>query len=141
MSDATGQAAKIKPGTTLPVEEKFFTAADLVMYGAATWDWHRLHYDTTFTNAMNLPAPVIDGQIYGALFAKQAVGWLGPRAFVQRMGFRMRSMAFADDTLRTEGEVSEVRSEESADVIVLQQRLTCGERLIAEATTEIRLSR
>ena len=70
----------------------------------------------------------------------EAVGWLGPRSFVQRMGFRMRSMAFADDTLRTEGEVSEVRSEETANVIVVQQRLTSGERLIAEATTEIRLS-
>ena len=140
MSDATGQATKIKPGTILPAEEKKFTAADLVMYGAATWDWHRLHYDTTFTETMNLPAPVIDGQIYGALFAKQAVSWLGPQAFVRRLDFRMRSMAFADDTLRTEGKVSEVRSEEGANVIVLQQRLTSGERLIAEATTEIRLS-
>mgnify|MGYP003311323836 CR=1 FL=1 len=140
MSDATGQAAEIKPGTTLPVEEKFFTAADLVMYGAATWDWHRLHYDTKFTETMNLPAPVIDGQIYGALFAKQAVGWLGPRAFEQRMGNRMRSKAYSDATLRTEGEVSEVRSEETAKVIVVQQRLTSGEQLIAEATTEIRVS-
>ena len=55
MSDATGQSTIIKPGTILPTEEKKFTAADLVMYGAATWDWHRLHYDTTFTETMNLP--------------------------------------------------------------------------------------
>ena len=139
MSDATGQATKIKPRTILPAEEKKFSAADLVMYGAATWDWHRLHYDTTFTETMNLPAPVIDGQIYGALFAKQAVSWLGPQAFVRRLDFRMRSMAFANDTLRTQGEVSETRSEENTDIIVLRQRLTSGERTIAEATTEVHL--
>ena len=48
-------------------------------------------------------------------------------------------MAFANDTLRTEGEVSETRSEENTDIIVLRQRLTSGERTIAEATTEVRL--
>ena len=74
------------------------------MYGAATWDWHRLHYDPGFADAMQLPGPVVDGQVYGAMFAKQALDWLGPKAFVRRLVFRMRSMAFAGDTLRLEGE-------------------------------------
>ena len=129
----------IRPGRALPVQEKTFEAADLVMYGAATWDWHRLHYDPSFAAAMKLPGPVIDGQIYGALFAKQAVAGLGPRAFVRRLNFRMRSMAFAGDTLRTEGEVDEVRSGPDGDVVVLNQRLSCGDRLISEATTEVLL--
>ena len=141
MSTAALRAEDLQAGTSLPAEEKTFEAADLVMYGAATWDWHRLHYASTFAAQMNLPAPVIDGQIYGALFAKQAVGWLGPRAFVSRMGFRMRAMAFAGDTLRTEGEVQEIRPESAADVIVLKQRLTKAGQLVAEATTEVRLPR
>jgi acyl dehydratase len=141
MTSPVQQTADLKPGAVPPPQVKTFGAADLVMYGAATWDWHRLHHDRTFAEAMNLPAPVIDGQIYGALFAKQVVAWLGPRAFVRRLNFRMRAMAFAGDTLMTEGEVTEVRIEDSADIVVLKQRLTCGARLVSEATTEVRLPR
>jgi len=139
MTAPTKKAGDLRVGEPVPAAEKTFSAIDLVMYGGATWDWHRLHYDNTFAQEMNLPAPIIDGQVYGALFAKQAVDWLGPRAFVQRLGFRMRAMAFAGDTLRTEGEVTDIRTAADADVVVLTQRLMNGDRLISEATTEIRL--
>ena len=45
-------------------------------------------------------------------------------------------MAFAGDTLRAEGEVTEVRDR----IVVLAQRLTSAGRLVAEATAEIRLT-
>jgi acyl dehydratase len=45
-------------------------------------------------------------------------------------------MAFAGDTLRAEGEVTEVRE----NVVVLEQRVLSGERVAAEAVTEIRLA-
>lgn len=141
MIASTRSAASLQPGDALPAVEKTFTAVDLAMYGAATWDWHRLHYDPGFADAMQLPGPVVDGQVYGAMFAKQALDWLGPKAFVRRLVFRMRSMAFAGDTLRLEGEVIELRDGRSFDVVVLDQRLTNDGRRVAEATTEIRLPR
>ncbi len=128
-----------RPGDAPPPLERRFTAVDLVMYGGATWDWHRLHHDSSFAEEMELPGPVIDGQIYGALFAKQAVDWLGPRAFIRKLEFRMAAMAFAGDSLVAEGEVAETRSEDGAVVVVLSQRLRNGEKTIAEATTEVRL--
>ena len=126
----------MKPGDILPVEEKIFSATDLVMYAGATWDWHRLHHDKDFAQGMGLPAPVIDGQIYGALFAKQATTWLGPRWFVQKQKFRMRAMAFAGDTLRMEGEVGTVGSDGAVEII---QKITKGGIIVAEATTQVRL--
>ena len=122
-------------GETLPILEKKFTSVDLVAYGAATWDWHRLHYDLEYARAKKLPNVVIDGQTYGALFARTALDWAGPRAFIAKMSLRMKSMAFAGDTLRAEGSVSEVRR----DRIILVQKLMNGEHVAAEATTEIRL--
>ena len=139
MIAATKRVDELRPGNVMPEFEHRFSAVDLVMYGGATWDWHRLHYDATFTAEMKLPGPVIDGQIYGALFAKQAVDWLGPRAFVARLDFRMRAMAFAGDTLVSQGEVAETRAEDGHDVVVLSQCLRNGETVIAEATTEVRL--
>ena len=92
------------------------------------------------TREMKLPGPVIDGQMYGALFAKQAMDWLGPMAFIRRLEFRMAAMAFAGDTLAGEGEVVETGADDGHGLVVLAQRLRNGERLIAEATTELQAS-
>jgi len=121
----------VKPGETLPPLEKTFTAVDLFAYGAATWDWHRMHYDAELARSKGFAAPVIDGQMYGALFARVAMRWAGPRAFITKMSLRMKSMAFAGDTLRAEGTVSSVDGES----VVLAQRLMSGERVIAECTS------
>ena len=126
---------QISRGEKLPPLEKTFTLVDLVLYGGATWDWNRMHYDIEHTQRLKLPAPVIDGQEFGAFFARAALEWAGPRAFLKRLAMRMKAMAFAGDTLRAEGEVKETRD----GAVVLTQRLTCGERLVAEATTELRL--
>jgi acyl dehydratase len=138
----TRDAATIRPGETLPGFSKTFGAADLVAYGAATWDWHRLHYDLDYAKAVKLPNVILDGQAYGALFARQAMDWGGPRAFISKLGFRMRAMTFAGDTLRAEGEVAEVRAGPGGAVVVLAQRLKLGDgRLAADCTTELRVSR
>ena len=123
------------PGETLPVLEKKFTAVDLVAYGAATWDWHRLHYDVDYARSRKLPGVIVDGQAFGALLARAALDWAGPRAFITKMSLRMKSMAFAGDTLRAEGAVSEIKG----NVVVLTQRLVNQDRVVAEATTQIRL--
>ena len=125
----------MKAGDALPVLEKTFTTVDLFAYGAATWDWHRMHYDAELARNKGFAAPVIDGQMYGALFARVAMQWAGPRAFMTNMSLRMKSMAFAGDTLRVEGSVSEI----DGGIAVLSQRVLNAGRVCAEATTRVRL--
>lgn len=125
----------MKVGDTLPPLKKTFTAVDLFAYGAATWDWHRMHYDAELVRSKGFQAPVIDGQMYGALFARVAMKWAGPRAFIHKMSLKMKSMAFAGDTLRVEGSVTQV----NGDAVVLEQRLLSGERIIAECTSALSL--
>ena len=133
MIKPTRTAASV--GETLRPLEKRFTEVDLVAYGAATWDWHRLHYDVEYARGRKLPGVLVDGQAFGALLARAALEWAGPRAFITKLSFRMKSMAFAGDTLRVEGSVSDVRG----NVVVLAQRLLNQDRVTAEATTEVRL--
>ena len=125
----------MKVGDALPVLEKTFTTVDLFAYGAATWDWHRMHYDAELAKSKGFSAPVIDGQMYGALFARVAMRWAGPRAFVTKMSLRMKSMAFAGDTLRAEGTVTSV----DGATVVVEQRLTRGDRVVAECTSSLSL--
>jgi hydroxyacyl-ACP dehydratase HTD2-like protein with hotdog domain len=131
----TRSAATVARGEALPALERRFTMVELMAYGAATWDWQRMHYDLDYARSMNLPGVVIDGQAYGAVLARAALEWAGPRAFIQKLAFRMKATAFAGETLRAEGEVTAIRG----PVVVLAQRLTSAARRVADATTEIRL--
>lgn len=133
--------AGLVAGQELPPFERRFESVDMVAYGAATWDWHRLHHDTAFARSRGLDRPVVDGQMFGGLFARQAMDWAGPRAFIQAMRLRMRSMAYAGDVLQGTGEVGEIRLSDDHGVAVLAQRLKNGEAVIADCVTEIRLPR
>src|SRR5579872_1293387 len=93
MIPPTKAPQQISTGEKLPALERTFTLVDLVLYGAATWDWNRMHYDVEHTRRLNLRAPVIDGQEFGAFFARAALEWAGPRALVKRLAFRMKAMA------------------------------------------------
>lgn len=125
----------MRPGEKLPPLEKTFTTVDLFAYGAATWDWHRMHHDAEFARSRGFAAPVIDGQMYGAVLARAAMSWAGPRAFMTKMSLKMRALSFAGDALRAEGEVVSVGNR----TVTLEQQLLKDGRVVAEATTEIRL--
>ncbi len=110
-------------------------------YGAATWDWHRMHYDQNYARAVGLPDVVLDGQAQGTFFARAVVDWLGPTAFIRKLSFRMRAMLFPGDTVRCEGEVREVAEDGDACLVTITQTLKVGERLVGEADTIAHLPR
>jgi acyl dehydratase len=129
----------LQVGQALPEHGQTFTEVDLVAYGAATWDWHRLHYDQAHAKAKQLPGLLIDGQAFGAVFAREAMRWAGPQAFLARMGLKMKSMAFAGDHLVASGQVTALEERGGQWVVHIEQQLHCGERLIAQASSELRL--
>lgn len=94
-------------GTTVPPLERTITLTDMVAYAGATWDWHRLHYDPAYLAEKGLPAPVVDGQVFGALLAQQVQDWLGPRAVVHRLQLRFKNLVFAGETVRCVATVTE----------------------------------
>jgi acyl dehydratase len=125
-------------GAPIPPLERALTQVRLVAYGAATWDWHRLHYEPRYATARNIAGPIVDGQMFGALLAEALLDWLGPRAFIRRMSFRLRAMVFAGETVRCEGEVTSIAAEQDCDVVRVAQRVRVGERIaVAPASAEI----
>lgn len=125
-----------KPGDHVPILEKMITTDLIMAYGAATWDWHKMHYDADFARGQGLPGVVLDGQAMGAIFARALTDGFGPGAFVTKLSFRLRAMVAPGDVLRCEGEITSVED----DIIALIQRITAGGRIAAEATSELRLS-
>jgi acyl dehydratase len=142
MSARGPRAGSLGVGAPVPPLERTLDQVRMVAYAGATWDWHRLHYEPAYAAARNLRAPIVDGQMFGALLAEAILDWLGPRAFIRRMRFRLRGMVFAGDTVRCEGEVTAMKLEKACEVIHVAQRVRVGERVVVEpASAEIVLPR
>ncbi len=109
----------------------------LVAYGGATWDWHRIHYDAAYVASQNLPAPVVDGQMLGALLAEQVMDHFGPGARIRSMALRYRSMVFAGDTVRVTGKIQRVADEASGLLVTVAQEVRVGDRLAVTGTSAV----
>ena len=125
----------IHTGLSIPPLERHLSQMSLVAYGAATWDWHRLHYEPEYAVARNIPRPVADGQMFGALLAKALIDWLGPRAFIRRMSFRFRAMVFAGETVRCEGEVTSAVTDGDRTIVCVNQWVRVDDRIAVEASS------
>lgn len=127
-------------GERLPTIARELDQARMVMYAGATWDWHRLHYDTEYVAERKLPAPLVDGQMLGALFAEQVHRHFEPRARIVGMKLRFRSMVFAGESVDITGEIVSV--EEGPDggrTVVCRQSARVGSRTCSTCVSTIRL--
>jgi len=138
----TIRANALRVGQAIPPLERTVSLVRMIAYAGATWDWHRLHYDPGYTAARNLPGPIADGQMFGAFLAEALLDWLGPRAFIRKLSFRLRGMVWADDTIRYEGEITAIDAEKNHDVVTVAMRIRVGERIVVEpASARIALPR
>jgi len=90
------------------VLERTIELPDMVAYAGATWDWHRLHYDSAWLAERGLERPVVDGQLFGALLAEMVLDWAGPGAELTALSFRFKGFVFAGETVRCTGRVTSV---------------------------------
>lgn len=122
-------------GDVLPALERTITQTAMIAYAAATWDWHRLHYDRDYVDKAGLPGPVVDGQMLGALMAEQVLDAAGPRARLTHLAYRFKAMVFAGDTVRIEGTVAAVED----GIATIEQTVRAGDRLAAHGEAKVRL--
>ncbi|MFN8169155.1 MAG: MaoC/PaaZ C-terminal domain-containing protein [Candidatus Nanopelagicales bacterium] len=115
----------LEVGTEAPVLERTIELPDMVAYAGSTWDWHRLHYDTDYLAAKRVPAPVVDGQVFGALLAEQLLDWLGPRAVLRTLHFRFKALVFAGETVRCVATVTAVEPDPdgAGDLVHVESRV------------------
>jgi acyl dehydratase len=118
--------------------ERTIELPDMVAYAGATWDWHRLHYDTAWLAERGLDRPVVDGQLFGALLAEMVLDWAGPDATLTALSFRFKNLVFAGETVRCTGTVTA----EDGDLVSLECRVeVVGENArvaVAPASAQVR---
>jgi acyl dehydratase len=112
----------------LPDRVQALAGASLTAYAGATWDWFQVHVDAEAAAAAGFEAPVVDGQMLGALLAAHAQDGLPIGARVVSMSFRNTAPVYRGETVRIVGEI--VGHEISGDtvrVMVRQQVLIDAE--------------
>lgn len=122
----------VSVGDVAPILERTITLTDMIAYAGATWDWHRLHYDPAYLAAHGVAAPVVDGQLFGALLVQQAQDWLGPTAFLTRVHFRFATPVYAGETVRCTAEVTASEPSDAGLRVVLRAAIAvvgAGERM------------
>jgi acyl dehydratase len=130
-------------GEELPALDHDVTLTTLVMYAGATWDFHRYHYDPAYVAERGFRAPFMDGQMVGALLARQLMDWGGPDAFVRRLSYRLRSMVCAGERIVLRGRVTGTTVEEGRGLAlctfaVLKED---GAEVVRDATAAVELPR
>lgn len=94
-------------GHRVPPLRRRISQVDMVAYAGATWDWHRMHHDAAWAASRGLPAPVVDGQVFGALLVETLQDWLGPLSFVAELEVTYRALVFAGEEVECRGRVVE----------------------------------
>ena len=110
-------------GLELPPLDREITLASMVAYAGATWDFHRYHYDLAYVQSMGQPAPFVDGQMLGALLAKQLMDWAGADAFLRRLSFRFRSLVYPGDRVTSRSTVVETKVEDGRHLAICALRM------------------
>lgn len=113
----------------------------MVMYAAATWDFHRAHYDREFARSAGFEAPVVDGQMIGALLAREVMRWGGPDSFLRMLDYRVSAMVYAGDRICVAGEVIDKKTEAGHPLVVwrLQIHKPDGAQVVKDAQTVIEI--
>ena len=132
-------AGRFVAGEALPTFDRVLDQARLVMYAGATWDWHRLHYDTGYVKERKLAAPLVDGQMLGAIFAEQVYRHFDPRARIASMKLRFRSMVYVGERVQITGEILSVEAADDGQRVVCRQSASVGPRIAASCVTEIQV--
>ncbi len=114
--------------------------ARMMAYGAATWDFIRLHYDADYARELGFEAPFVDGQMMGGFLTQQVQDWAGPGAFLRKLAFRNRIMVYPGDSLTCRGVVTDVSAADEGGMVEcdLWMENQRGEKVVDPASALVR---
>ncbi|MCS5665827.1 MAG: MaoC family dehydratase N-terminal domain-containing protein [Dehalococcoidia bacterium] len=114
--------------------------ARMMAYGAATWDFIRPHYDADYARELGFESPFVDGQMMGGFLTQHVQDWAGPGAFLRKLAFRNRVMAYPGDSLTCHGVVTDVSSTEEGGMVEcdLWMENQRGEKVVDPASALLR---
>jgi 3-methylfumaryl-CoA hydratase len=99
--------AALKVGDALPERAHTCTNVQLMLYNAALWNAHRIHYDEPYaTTVEGYPGLVIAGPLLGDWMHQCVEEWLGERGVITGISYSNRVASYIGETLVSGGKVT-----------------------------------
>lgn len=118
MSRAAARIAGIRAGDALPERAHTCSNVQLMLYNAALWNGHRIHFDETYAKDVEgYPGLVIAGPLLGDWLHQCVEEWLGEDGTLTRISYSNRIASYIGETLTAGGTVTAV-DEDSGTVML-----------------------
>ena len=96
-------------GQQLPERLHKPTNVQLMLYNAALWNGHRIHFDEPYaTEVEGYPGLVVAGPLIGDWLNQAVESWLGESGRLTRIEYSNRGASYIGDTIAVGGEVTAV---------------------------------
>ncbi len=117
---AAERLAELKVGDPLPERSHTPDNVQLMLYNAAIWNGHRIHFDEPYAREEEgYPGLVIAGPLLGDWLHQCLTEWLGEDGHIASIEYSNRIASYIGETLVSGGEVTAVdRSTRTAEVTV-----------------------
>ena len=104
--------AGLRVGEQLPDREYKPDNVQLMLYNAALWNAHRIHFDEPYAkNVEGYPGLVIAGPMLGDWLHQCVEEWLGDDGYVFSIDYSNRAATYIGDVLTAGGEIATLRPE------------------------------
>ena len=104
---------KVSVGDSLPEREHTPDNVQLMLYNAALWNAHRIHFDEPYAKEVEgYPGLVIAGPLLGDWLNQVVEEWIGDAGVLTRIEYSNRIASYIGETLTAGGTVTGVQGDE-----------------------------
>lgn len=96
----------ISVGDELPEAVHHPSYVQLFRYSAATWNSHRIHYDTAYARVEGYPDVLVQSHLHGAFLTRLCTDWMRPGGRLVSLSLQVKRFATPENTLTCRGRVT-----------------------------------
>jgi hydroxyacyl-ACP dehydratase HTD2-like protein with hotdog domain len=93
----------VSTGDLVPVIERRPGNVQLFRFSAATWNAHRIHYDSEYARSEGYPDILVQSHLHGCFLAQAALAWTEGSGVLRSFRWENRHYAVPGDVLRCQG--------------------------------------
>lgn len=97
--------ARIEVGMTIHPLEWSPTNVQLFRFSGATWNAHRIHYDSVYAQREGYNDVLVQSHLHGCQLLAALLNWVDGRARLERFRWQNRHLAMVGDVLTCTGTV------------------------------------
>ena len=123
-----GRITDLQVGDELPKREFCCGNVQLMLYNAALWNGHRIHFDEPYAKDVEgYPGLVVAGPLLGDWLHQCVEEWLGDNGRIFSIDYSNRVATYVDEPLISGGVIADIRADDNEVEIDVFIKNSAGE--------------